>query len=142
MKKEVSTLWTSALRGGKYRQARETLRQTTKTPKSSHSSFCCLGVLCDLYNKAHPSLQNRWIKTDGGGWEHFGRDGEPNETVRKWAGLTEGDISTLVSMNDDDEASFKIIADYIETKLTDSPDGKRKVRRWANQHGSGTIDVN
>ncbi len=40
MKKEVMELWVAALRSGKYKQAKNRLRDG--------DSFCCLGVLCDI----------------------------------------------------------------------------------------------
>lgn len=41
MKKEIADLWVAALRSGKYKQGRTTL-------KNRDSEFCCLGVLCDI----------------------------------------------------------------------------------------------
>ena len=48
MKKQVLTKWLKALRSGKYKQGRGALCQISK---KGTESFCCLGVLCDLYNK-------------------------------------------------------------------------------------------
>ena len=48
MKKRVLTKWLKALRSGKYKQGRGALCQIDK---KGTESFCCLGVLCDLYNK-------------------------------------------------------------------------------------------
>lgn len=48
MKKRVLTKWLKALRSGKYKQGRGALCQIDK---KGNESFCCLGVLCDLYNK-------------------------------------------------------------------------------------------
>ena len=43
MKTEIATLWTQALLSGDYSQAQKQLRKD--------DSFCCLGVLCDLFKK-------------------------------------------------------------------------------------------
>ena len=48
MKKRVLTKWLKALRSGKYKQGRGALCQIDK---KGNESFCCLGVLCDMYNK-------------------------------------------------------------------------------------------
>jgi hypothetical protein len=45
MKKDVAKKWTEALRSGKYAQGRGSLCQYAENDRS----FCCLGVLCDLY---------------------------------------------------------------------------------------------
>ena len=47
MHKRIKRIWLEALRGGKY-------EQTTGVLRSKKDGFCCLGVLCDLYIKAHP----------------------------------------------------------------------------------------
>ena len=47
MKPEIKKLWVDALRSGEYKQAREVLRTNGGT------SFCCLGVLTDLYCKSN-----------------------------------------------------------------------------------------
>lgn len=48
MKKHVLTKWLKALRSGKYKKGRGALCQIDK---QGNQSFCCLGVLCDMYNK-------------------------------------------------------------------------------------------
>jgi len=47
MNPEVKKKWIEALKSGKYKQGRLTLRHTIK----GEDAFCCLGVLCDLYLK-------------------------------------------------------------------------------------------
>jgi len=58
MKQEIATLWTAALLSGEYEQTTAVLRRDTiidggneEIPKYT-SSFCCLGVLCELAHKA------------------------------------------------------------------------------------------
>ncbi len=43
MNKRIKKLWLMALRSGKYKQGRKTLKLG--------DNYCCLGVLCDLYIK-------------------------------------------------------------------------------------------
>lgn len=53
MKKELAMKWVKALKSGKYKQAKGSLRSR------KNDSFCCLGVACDLLvNKVAWSLNN------------------------------------------------------------------------------------
>ena len=61
MKKRVLTKWLKALRSGKYKQGRGTLCQTDK---KGNESFCCLGVLCDLYQKEQKRNKKRGLKVE------------------------------------------------------------------------------
>lgn len=50
MKPEIKEKWLIALRSGEYKQTRNTLRIASSDAKESGDySYCCLGVLCDLY---------------------------------------------------------------------------------------------
>lgn len=118
MNPTVKTQWLTALRSGEYKQAKTTLHDPHR------DSFCCLGVLCDLYRKSV-----------GGSWDEGGdfvdARGErtsamPSEDVVTWAGSedvisdfnvggTEGQIK-LSSLNDRG-SSFAEIADLIEVYL-------------------------
>jgi hypothetical protein len=42
MRLDIAKKWVEALRSGKYKRATHRLR-------ANEDSFCCLGVLCDLY---------------------------------------------------------------------------------------------
>jgi hypothetical protein len=44
MKPEIKAMWLDALRSGEYQQGQGVLR-------SENNEYCCLGVLCDLYQK-------------------------------------------------------------------------------------------
>ncbi len=72
MRHDVKQKWIEALRSGKYEQGKEQLRVG--------NTYCCLGVLCDLYGREH----NIGWKSDN----TFQGDlmALPNE-VMKWAGL-------------------------------------------------------
>jgi hypothetical protein len=97
MKQEVMKKWVKALRSGKYKQCQESLCKISTDDGSE--SFCCLGVLTDLY------LQDRKKQKKGPGIKHlivneedeelcqidkWVVDGEPGllpKEVAKWAGF-------------------------------------------------------
>lgn len=100
MKKRVLTKWLKALRSGKYKQGRGALCQVDK---KGNESFCCLGVLCDLYNKEQKRNKKRTLSVETVGptdWlvgeispePHLVKlyescDGTLPEEVIKWAGF-------------------------------------------------------
>jgi hypothetical protein len=84
VKPEIAEIWALALESGLYDQGRGqlVLHHTLPTPPK----YCCLGVLCDLANKAG-------VKTPFGedekpyGW-NFGTNGATlPECVIRWAGM-------------------------------------------------------
>ena len=100
-------LWLEALRSGKYKQGRGSLKEGNK--------YCCLGVACDLYNKTHK------VKVDF--VNYTSDDQQPNTglppVVMKWLGLNcpEGRLENnhYLSTENDNGASFNKIADIIES---------------------------
>lgn len=97
-RKQVYELWIEALRSGKYKQARNTIKRG--------DSFCCLGVLCDLSRK------------DGGAGfnEHHLPDIDRHLDVHlNELGMYTLTIAHLVRMNDQLGKSFEEIADHIES---------------------------
>lgn len=108
MKKNIMQKWTKALRSGKYSQCTEKL--CTVDGKTGEESYCCLGVLTDLY------LKERKRQKKGSGieafreytsldmdydhdfpkWEINGEDGVLPYEVAVWAGFntTTGDYKT------------------------------------------------
>lgn len=103
MDETIKAKWVSALRSGEYNQTRRTLRDDV--------GFCCLGVLCDVTSKASWEEDNQWRFDDELS------DNELPTAFRKRIGMSGGDESHLVVMNDDKGASFSEIADYIEVYL-------------------------
>ena len=124
--------WVKALRSGKFKQGRGTLKHYTKNGQAKH---CCLGVLCELYNKQmkkskKKTLVEKTCDNDSDfshGYARFGGKKEdlPKE-VMKWAGIKDSigkfyDESDLIGepcladMNDCG-TKFKTIADIIEEK--------------------------
>jgi hypothetical protein len=129
MYKEIAVIWVEALRSGNYAQGKFALKRCTSPP-----NFCCLGVLCDLYQKQN--LNNPLIESqshicqplDSNSCEHvnvvaFNEMCEylPNE-VQNWAGLSSKD-GALFDVNDtevtltkknDQGCSFAELANLIE----------------------------
>lgn len=89
MNKERFNLWLKALESGKYKQGRYKLR----TKKKIFSSFCCLGVLCDIAKK---DLKKRWVVDENSSYDCF--DGAfcsiPNSVV-EWL-----DVKDIVQSTD------------------------------------------
>lgn len=100
--------WIDALRSGKYAQYKGQLR--------CRDSFCCLGVLCDVYG------EGKWI--DGTVFAedkvYVTPDGahmntSPHVSICEAAGVNTLVVNHAMSMNDNERKSFAEIADYIES---------------------------
>ena len=127
MKKTIAKLWAEALRSGEYKQTREVLHSID----SGKESFCCLGVLCDLYQKDRRSKKKKGLSVDEKqGWgscevAYDGLSAVLPQAVIKWAGMktengswddTDANAS-LVYLNDEDRKTFKSIASVIEKRM-------------------------
>lgn len=112
MNPEIKAKWVAALRSGEYVQTQAVLR--------TGDGFCCLGVLCDLYDK------------EGWGKEFFPSQGIPPDGVREWAGfpVSEYDpearptpavvidgVHEALYTHNDKGCTFAEIADAIEKQL-------------------------
>jgi hypothetical protein len=120
MHREIAEQWIAALRSGKYRKGIGSLHDG--------DTFCCLGVLCDLF----PGRQ--WSRT-ADDTRHACYAGPGTETavlpeaVRQWAGLAAAnppatDYDTIAELNDGEGFSgapwsFDRIANLIEEKWSD-----------------------
>ena len=127
MKKTIAKLWVEALRSGKYKQTQEVLHSID----SGNESFCCLGVLCDLYQKDRRSKKKKCLAV-GEDLEWGRNEVSYNgllavlpQAVIKWAGMktengswddTDANAS-LVYLNDEDRKTFKSIANVIEKRM-------------------------
>ena len=132
MKKTVMKKWVKALRSGKFKQGRGTLKQYNRQGDAQH---CCLGVLCELYNqdmvkKKKKKLSEKVISSDSyhhssflHGFVEFNRSRDylPKK-VTEWAGI-ENNLGCFVYKNhkdgcladlNDDGTRFKSIANIIE----------------------------
>jgi hypothetical protein len=116
MDPDIKAKWLEALRSGKYQQAREKLYD--------RGSYCCLGVLCraigaefqefnepddDRYYDNAPVLDGINLA-----------DSDAQELSRSFlrrVGLSEEVQGRLIIMNDDQQAPFLTIAEYIEKSL-------------------------
>ena len=140
MYERVMQKWVKALRSGKYNQGRGALCQVEK---DGTKNFCCLGVLCDLYNKERRLKKKKTMKVEKCDPSSLGITSSkseylyaynsqeshlPNEVV-KWAGITYGNCcgefsnlgsESLMTLNDGCEIlkvrkhNFEKIADIIE----------------------------
>jgi hypothetical protein len=119
MKPEIKQAWLTALRSGEYQQGMHQLRNVNNT-------YCCYGVLCDLYHKAHPQT-SRWMNVDWAfvvdtpSYLEMGTT-MPPQTVYLWSGLVTDfmdsfmihkKVGPLSHMNDNGK-SFEEIAQHIE----------------------------
>jgi hypothetical protein len=135
MNHEVRDKWTTALRSGKYKQTTGTLARQDDNGKRT---FCCLGVLTDLYLK---EKELSWDDDNGGYASTLSYEGDCSTlpcAVQDWAGLktenpevlfvngdAEEDEKTdreflacdLAEINDEHECGFKKIATLIEKSL-------------------------
>jgi hypothetical protein len=112
----IKEKWVKALRSGEYKQGKGILR-------AGEASFCCLGVLCDLYGR---DTGEEW---KGGGCEdddceEYAMSGATAllpVDVQDWAGLGDEDPlvkeHTLSEWNDSQGRDFAAIADLIEEAL-------------------------
>jgi hypothetical protein len=127
MKETIAKKWVQALRSGRYKQGKDLLKKITK----KQERHCCLGVLCDLYNKEQklknkPPIKQKIERDISNRYDvvRFGTTAEllPT-TVRRWAGVKTSDgmilfedyirRDSLSSLNDQG-VTFKSIANLIE----------------------------
>ncbi len=57
MKQAIALKWVEALRSGQYKQGDGMLRINDED--TGKTSFCCLGVLCNIHAQEHPRLAAR-----------------------------------------------------------------------------------
>lgn len=116
-------LWVAALRSGKYKQGRNSLRKDDE--------YCCLGVACEVAMQHSVELNVRQGREDY--YYNSHNACLPNE-VKHWLGMSDecgllkrdtavrGRVfRSLVGMNDAG-VEFNIIADYIENGFVECQD--------------------
>lgn len=114
--KKLMRKWIDALRSRKYKQGFGYLRAKGPT-KDSVDRFCCLGVLCDIYN-------NKLWKKDNlqGVWYLQLHQNETREStalpmeIFDKIGISSDDELYLMEMNDSQSKKFYQIANYLEKK--------------------------
>jgi hypothetical protein len=117
VKKEIAEMWVTALRSKKYTQGKGSLR----TEHESGREFCCLGVLCELYNQHNQPMELCYMATSLTRVlvSYNSRSCTLPPEVCKWSGIhTNGgnrrNGSTLIGLNDTSGYSFDQIANVIE----------------------------
>ncbi len=130
MRKAVKKRWIEALTSGEYKQGKKAL-------KTKRGSFCCLGVLCDLYGKTKKVNWEKDLEKENVNTFLGNSDFLPKE-VAEWAGIPQerlndrssggefesydialedpGKYDSLADANDEG-AKFKTIAKLIEAQL-------------------------
>ncbi len=117
MKLEIAQKWIAALRSGKYKGTKGTLKRSEED--DTNPRYCCLGVLCELYNQEHktpcdmyedtlPSNVQKWaeMKTEEG---EYGYDKDGYRIASQ----------SLTYQNDKAKRGFKGIANIIERHVKD-----------------------
>lgn len=106
MNKEIKREWLTALRSGEYKQTRGLLHRY-------QGGFCCLGVLLDA------CFEGEWVHAPGDAWWCWNGHEEEQlpHLIREGCDIPKTEMKDLMSMNDDDGANFRTIADYIEANL-------------------------
>lgn len=120
MNEDIKYRWLVALRSGEYKQGQMVLHNM------ANDSYCCLGVLCELYCKEHPDLS---VKSQcGHEFEYYFDAHEvlPPEII-EWAGFDEFvsnpslklecDNKISIAELNDNGKTFDEIANLIEAQL-------------------------
>ena len=116
MDTKIRADWIAALRSGDYEQGKGQLRETAD---DGTTTFCCLGVLCNLHAIANPKIAAKELNTEA----YFFNSGYLSPVVEAWAGIDGNGgeygprdlFGTRSLANDNDNGkSFKQIALIIE----------------------------
>lgn len=114
MNQEIKRRWVEALRSGKYKQGQNCLHD------SGDGSFCCLGVLTDLYIKEHGKKWHKCRDRPCTQLAYEGSWGGLPPSVMRWADVDRRDLFIdhfeLATWNDRG-STFSEIADLIEQHL-------------------------
>lgn len=105
MKANIKERWLAALRSGDYKQGTDRLR--------IENTFCCLGVLCDLYAQ---ETKTDWIVDEIGNYEFLEGWGALPLDVQDWAQLPQIMGRYISSLNDEGKR-FEELADLIEQEI-------------------------
>ena len=122
MNPKVKSKWLKELRSGEVDQCRGRLLSISKrnTKNESHS-FCCLGVLCNVYSEETNGVAGYVIKSNGSSkfvddtGDYY--DTDLTDRVMRWAGLNCYNTNELIELNDVYKNDFNQIADWIEKNL-------------------------
>jgi hypothetical protein len=113
MTKKMKNKWLKALRSGNYKQGQETLCSTINDKRE----YCCLGVLCRIAGLPEVKLdfdnEIEFHMPDKSSCDAK----ELNSDMRKFFGITKRQMEILIEKNDDEQLSFKEIANWIEKNI-------------------------
>ena len=105
--------WIAALRSGKYHQVDGQLCEV----RGNQTFHCCLGVACRVMHKNGVNID---MFNDGNNVLFDGEMCHLNNELRTELTITLDEQEKLVRMNDEDRASFREIADFIEDNILDT----------------------
>ena len=111
MNPEIKQRWVDALQSGQYKKEKGGLGLT------NGEGFCCLGVLCNIHAL---ETGNKWKNPKSPYYLHELASSFMPPQVKEWAGFPPNSHNIelkLAKMNDDENKSFKKIADWIEKNL-------------------------
>jgi hypothetical protein len=103
MNPEWKEKWVEALESGEYEQGQGCLNGSGK--------FCCLGVLCDLYDA------DKWGEQREDGTPYDGMKCVPEQKSIADTGLPDSAVDILWRMNDCTYSNFRDIAQWIREHL-------------------------
>ena len=109
MNQEAKQKWIEALRSGQYTQGKCSLKNTDNT-------YCCLGVLVEVFEKHYGLKFDQKINTSYNAVE-FGAycsKSVPPEIVIDWLGITPKHQTLLMNLNDKHGCNFAGIANLLE----------------------------
>jgi hypothetical protein len=131
MNQEIKAQWVTALRSGDYKQGTSVLHRVT----NGEDTYCCLGVLCDLAEKAGVSVSRHNRSSCSCSMcngdrvvTYGGMDDFLPGIVKDWAGLDSPNPTTSVQVEDtntnaslsylnDNGKTFEEIAAIIEREF-------------------------
>lgn len=101
---EVKELWVEACESDEFQNSIGYLR--SKNAEGVIVGYCCLGVLTELYNRAHPDED---AFTDDRG-DVIATEGKYllSPAVRKWSGLTDALVAADLASDNDKHGSYPI----------------------------------
>jgi len=111
--------WIAALLSGEYKQGQERLH---KIYSDGREEFCCLGVACDLYQKAVGGLtlevqnENGYEQVRYNTWT-----GALPKEVEEWLGVIGEAKQDILTEANDSGQTFEQIAQLIPTLLKEVP---------------------
>lgn len=127
MNPEIKAQWTAALRSGEHKQTKGRLNRTEPNGDIP-AGYCCLGVLCDIAEKAGV-VTSRIIEHPGDLRGVLYYDDSflvLPESVVAWSGVGDGNprvrvpiggSATLGELNDSYDYTFAQLADLIDAQL-------------------------